>query len=93
MNDLITEDLLDQTAKILRLLNRNNAHLVLIGRTGDRQLDSIYIAASMQQAKVYTLKGDNTYNLAGFQSDLRMVTQQKKKKNNIKCHRKCIENQ
>lgn len=73
MDEIITENLLEQTEKIARLLNRNRAHLVIIGRPGNRQLESIYIAASMQQAKVHILRGDSTYRLANFQADLRMV--------------------
>lgn len=73
MDDIITNELLEQTEKITRLLNRNQAHLALIGRPGNKQLESIYIAASMQQAKVHILRGDNTYNLANFQTDLKMV--------------------
>lgn len=75
MDDLITEGLLDQVAKIARLLNRDRAHLIMMGRPGNRQLESIYIAASMQQAKVHTLRGDNTYNLENFQTDLKLVRQ------------------
>ncbi|EDW77285.2 uncharacterized protein Dwil_GK18215 [Drosophila willistoni] len=71
----ITEELLHHTAKVARILSRNDSHLLILARSGGRQLDAIYIAATLQQAKVSTLQGGSDYNLGEFYNDLKLAMQ------------------
>lgn len=70
----ITKELLEQTAKIARLLARNNSHILLVGEAGGRQLHAVYAAATMQQAKVQMVQGSCNYSLIDFYNDLKLVS-------------------
>ncbi|XP_060645040.1 cytoplasmic dynein 2 heavy chain 1 [Drosophila nasuta] len=71
----ITEELLQQTAKIARVLSRNDAHLLILAEAGDRHMDAIYAAATLQQAKVLSLQGGVSYNLSDFYNELKLAMQ------------------
>lgn len=70
----ITKELLEQTAKIARLLARNNSHILLVGEAGGRQFHAVYAAATMQQAKVQMVQGSCNYSLIDFYNDLKLVS-------------------
>lgn len=61
------------TAKIARILARTNTHLMLLGPAGGRQLDALYLAATMQQAKIQIIQGGKNYDLTDFYNDLKLV--------------------
>lgn len=71
----ITEELLQHTAKVARILSRNDAHLLILAEAGDRHLDAIYAAATLQQAKVLTIQGGASYGLPEFYNDLKLAMQ------------------
>ncbi|XP_023163173.2 cytoplasmic dynein 2 heavy chain 1 [Drosophila hydei] len=71
----ITEELLQHTAKVARILSRSDAHLLILAEAGDRHLDAIYAAATLQQAKVLTLQGNASYALSDFYNDLKLAMQ------------------
>ncbi|KAH8263165.1 hypothetical protein KR044_005503 [Drosophila immigrans] len=71
----ITEELLQHTAKIARVLSRNDAHLLILAEAGDRHMDAIYAAATLQQAKVLSLQGGVSYNLTDFYNELKLAMQ------------------
>ncbi|XP_002132927.3 cytoplasmic dynein 2 heavy chain 1 [Drosophila pseudoobscura] len=71
----ITEELLHHTAKVARVLARNDAHMLIMAQAGGRHLDAIYAAATMQEAKVLTLQGGPSYDLTEFYNDLKMAMQ------------------
>lgn len=66
--------MLEQTAKIARLLARNSSHILLVGEAGSRQMDAVFAAATMQQAKVQMLQGGCNYGLIDFYNDLKLVS-------------------
>lgn len=70
----VTKELLECTAKICRLLARNNTHILVVGAAGERQMDCIYAAATMQQAKIQMLQGGSNYGLIDFYNDLKLVS-------------------
>ncbi|KAM8717355.1 hypothetical protein ACLKA7_004106 [Drosophila subpalustris] len=71
----ITGELLQQTAKIARVLSRNDAHLLILAEAGDRHMDAIYAAATLQQAKVLSLQGNFNYGLTDFYNELKLAMQ------------------
>uniref|UniRef100_A0A1B0AQ10 Dynein heavy chain, cytoplasmic n=1 Tax=Glossina palpalis gambiensis TaxID=67801 RepID=A0A1B0AQ10_9MUSC len=72
----LTTELLEQTAKVVRLLARPQTHVLLVGSAGSRQFDSIYIAATMQQAKVHLLQANSArYGLHEFCNDFKLAMQ------------------
>ncbi|XP_064546805.1 cytoplasmic dynein 2 heavy chain 1 [Drosophila montana] len=71
----ITEELLQHTAKVARILSRNDAHLLILAEAGDRHLDAIYAAATLQQANVLTIQGSDSYGLTEFYNDLKLAMQ------------------
>ncbi|KAH8249647.1 hypothetical protein KR032_011100, partial [Drosophila birchii] len=71
----ITEELLQHTAKMTRILSRPNAHLLILSQSGGRHLDAIYTAATLQEAKVLTLQGGASYDLTEFYNDLKLAMQ------------------
>lgn len=52
---------------------RNGTHILLVGAAGERQMDCIYAAATMQQAKIQLLQGGCNYGVIDFYNDLKMV--------------------
>lgn len=73
IEESITKDLLDQTAKIARILSRPKNHLVILGEPGSRYLDSLYISASMFQAKVCIPQMTRNYSILEFYNDLKVA--------------------
>ncbi|XP_015052343.2 cytoplasmic dynein 2 heavy chain 1 [Drosophila yakuba] len=71
----ITEELLSHVARITRVLSRTDAHMLILGPSGGRHLDAIFAAATFQEAKVVTLQGGPSYDLADFYNDLKMAMQ------------------
>ncbi|XP_017012255.3 cytoplasmic dynein 2 heavy chain 1 [Drosophila takahashii] len=71
----ITEELLNHTARITRVLSRTDAHMLILGESGGRHLDAIYAAATLQEAKVLTLQGGSSYDLSEFYNDLKVAMQ------------------
>lgn len=45
-----------------------------MGAAGERQMDCIHAAATMQQAKIQTLQGGCNYALMDFYNDLKLVS-------------------
>lgn len=74
IDEPVTKELLDYTGKIARLLTRNESNIILLGQPGSRLLDALYIAVTLQQAKIFTLQGGKNYNLADFYNDLKSVS-------------------
>uniref|UniRef100_T1GD24 Dynein heavy chain AAA module D4 domain-containing protein n=1 Tax=Megaselia scalaris TaxID=36166 RepID=T1GD24_MEGSC len=83
--DPVTKELLDQTAKITRALSRPKNHLVILGEPGSRYLDSIYISASMYQAKVSIPQMTRNYSLLEFYNDLKIAMTSAAIDNQIVC--------
>ncbi|KAH8413035.1 hypothetical protein KR009_007595, partial [Drosophila setifemur] len=75
ISEPITEELLNHTAKITRVLSRTDGHLLILGESGGRHLDAIYATATMQEAKVLTLQGGPSYDLFEFYNDLKLAMQ------------------
>ncbi|KAH8376856.1 hypothetical protein KR093_001749 [Drosophila rubida] len=71
----ITEELLQHSAKMARVLSRPDAHLLILAQAGDRHMDALYAAATLQQAKVLMLQGGVGYSLADFYNDLKLAMQ------------------
>ncbi|ALC40164.1 btv [Drosophila busckii] len=71
----ITEELLQQTAKLARVLSRSDAHLLILAQAAGRHLDALYAVASLQQAKIQTLQGGASYGLSDFYNDLKLAMQ------------------
>uniref|UniRef100_A0A1I8MV06 Dynein heavy chain, cytoplasmic n=1 Tax=Musca domestica TaxID=7370 RepID=A0A1I8MV06_MUSDO len=80
-----TKEMLEQTAKIARLLARNSSHILLVGEAGSRQMDAIFAAATMQQAKVQMLQGGCNYGLIDFYNDLKLAMQMASLENQCTC--------
>ncbi|XP_061401208.1 cytoplasmic dynein 2 heavy chain 1, partial [Musca vetustissima] len=80
-----TKEMLEQTAKIARILARNSSHILLLGEAGSRQMDSVYAAATMQQAKVQMLQGGCNYGLIDFYNDLKLAMQMASLENQCTC--------
>lgn len=49
--------------------------MLILAEAGDRHLDAIYAAATLQQAKVLTLQGNASYALPDFYNDLKLAMQ------------------
>ncbi|XP_030382925.1 cytoplasmic dynein 2 heavy chain 1 [Scaptodrosophila lebanonensis] len=71
----ITEELLHYTAHIARTLVRQDGHQLILGQPGGRHVDAIYVAATLQQAKVLPLQGGQSYALEDFYNDLKLAMQ------------------
>ncbi|XP_017051507.2 cytoplasmic dynein 2 heavy chain 1 [Drosophila ficusphila] len=71
----VTEELLNTTARITRVLSRTDAHMLILGQSGGRHLDAIYTAATLQEAKVLTLQGGSSYDISEFYNDLKVAMQ------------------
>ncbi|XP_016964184.1 cytoplasmic dynein 2 heavy chain 1 [Drosophila biarmipes] len=71
----VTEELLNHTARITRVLSRTDAHMLILGQSGGRHLDAIYAAATLQEAKVLTLQGGSSYDVSEFYNDLKVAMQ------------------
>ncbi|EDX05339.1 GD21850 [Drosophila simulans] len=71
----ITEELLSHVARITRVLSRTDAHMLILGQSGGRHLGAIFTAATFQEAKVVTLQGGPSYDLADFYNDLKVAMQ------------------
>uniref|UniRef100_A0A1A9WMF7 Cytoplasmic dynein 2 heavy chain 1 n=1 Tax=Glossina brevipalpis TaxID=37001 RepID=A0A1A9WMF7_9MUSC len=82
----LTRELLEQTAKVVRLLARSQTHVLLVGPAGSRQFDTIYIAATMQQAKVHSLQvNSGNYGLQEFYNDFKLAMQMAALDNQCTC--------
>uniref|UniRef100_A0A1I8Q9V5 Dynein heavy chain, cytoplasmic n=1 Tax=Stomoxys calcitrans TaxID=35570 RepID=A0A1I8Q9V5_STOCA len=81
----ITKELLEQTAKVARLLARNCTHILLVGEAGGRQMHAAHVAASMQQAKIQMLQGGCNYGLIDFYNDLKLAMQVAAMENQCTC--------
>ncbi|KAI8114967.1 Cytoplasmic dynein 2 heavy chain 1, partial [Lucilia cuprina] len=81
----VTKELLEQTSKLARLLTRNNTHILMVGTAGERQMDCIYAAATMQQAKIQLLQGGCNYGLMDFYNDLKLAMQVAALENQCTC--------
>ncbi|XP_065356058.1 cytoplasmic dynein 2 heavy chain 1 [Calliphora vicina] len=81
----VTKELLEQTAKVARLLARNNTHILMVGAAGERQMDCVYAAATMQQAKIQLLQGGCNYALIDFYNDLKLAMQVAALENQCTC--------
>ncbi|XP_028896482.2 cytoplasmic dynein 2 heavy chain 1 [Zeugodacus cucurbitae] len=75
IDEPITRELLDLTTKVARLLARDETHLLMLARAGDRHMDALYAAANLQQAKIYNTQGGAGYGMSDFYNDLRLAMQ------------------
>ncbi|XP_055916348.1 cytoplasmic dynein 2 heavy chain 1 [Eupeodes corollae] len=75
IDEPITKELLDQSAKIARVISRPNSHLMIIAQPSGRHLDAMNIASTQLQAKIYLPQGVKDYNIQDFYNDLKLAMQ------------------
>lgn len=69
----ITKDILHLTANISCVLSQSGKNLLLCGMNGSGRKESMHIACSFLQIKVFSPVPVKNYKIEDFYNDLRMV--------------------
>lgn len=73
-NFFISDELLNATASICRVLSRPESHLVLVGSAGGGKIECIHIACTQLYIKFFTLSLVKNYSMDDFFADLKLVS-------------------